>query len=242
MKLLTPEIFKKYPEIRASLSLIDDSLPGSGSVLGNRAATPVEAAYNRAVLASDLGVDPYHVVAPSIAFTDRVASIDEAMRRLDADAVVTNEAGWLCLTTMADCFPVLAYDPVKKVVGSMHNGWANSKLNLAEKFIEYFVDRYQSNPRDIILWVGPGLAKKSFEVTEEFLSNFDPKYFERQDETRWLFDHRQVVNDQFMAAGVTQIENLDDDTKTDERYFSARRQGQASGRMAAVILLVDLER
>lgn len=237
MNILSPKIFEQYTEVKSGLTLVDSALPGHGTILGNRGGSPIDAAYNRAILATEFGVDPYHVAAPSINFTNVVVGVDGALRRVEADAVVTDEPGWICLTTMADCFPILAYDPVKKAVGSMHNGWANTKQNFAQTFIQHFVDNYQTNPSDVVLWIGPGLARQSFEVTEEFLPNFDAKYFEKSDDTHWLFDHRQAVNDQFLQAGVTKIDNLDDDTKANDQYFSARRQGPNAGRMAAAILL-----
>jgi polyphenol oxidase len=238
MNILRPKIFEDYPEIKAGLSLIDDSLPESGSLPSNKTTSNPELMANRASLATVLGADGFHIASPRITFTDRVVGVNEALRREDADAIVTDEKGWVCMTTMADCFPVLAYDPVKRVVGSMHNGWANSEKNLAEKFVKHFVENYQTNPADLIVWIGPGLSRDSFEVEEEFLEKFDSNYFQNKNETKWLFDHRAVLNDQFTAAGVTQIENEEFDTKTDERFFSYRRQGQGAGRMGAAIMLM----
>jgi polyphenol oxidase len=239
VNILRPKIFDNFPEISAGLSLIDSSLPDLGSMPANKTSSNPELMANRSRLAIELGADAFHVASPRITFTDRVVGVDEALRREDADAIVTDKKGWACMTTMADCFPVLAYDPVKKVVGSMHNGWPNSEKNLAKNFVNYLVENYQTNPADLVVWIGPGLARDSFEVTEEFLSKFDSKYFTQKNNTHWLFDHRAVINDQFTHAGVTQAENLDTDTKTDERFFSYRRQGQVAGRMGAVIMLVQ---
>ena len=47
-----------------------------------------------------------------------------------ADACFTREAGVACTIMVADCLPVLFYNPAKKVVAAAHAGWRGLALSL----------------------------------------------------------------------------------------------------------------
>ena len=44
----------------------------------------------------------------------------------EADAIVTDQHGWLLTILVADCQPVLLYDPVRSVIANIHSGWRGS--------------------------------------------------------------------------------------------------------------------
>jgi len=75
-----------------------------------------------------------------------------------ADAVITDEKGVLLLIKTADCQAVLLLDPVRGVVANIHSGWRGSVANIIRKTMNTMVEKYGSDPANILAGVGPSLG------------------------------------------------------------------------------------
>lgn len=53
----------------------------------------------------------------------------------DTDALLTNIPGITLNILVADCVPILLYDPVKKAVGAVHAGWRGTMKLILKKTI-----------------------------------------------------------------------------------------------------------
>lgn len=159
------------------------------------------------------------------------------------DALIATEPGVFLGLTVADCFPVLFYDDVERIVGVAHAGWRGTVKEIIIKVIDAMKSQ-GSQPENIFIELGPGISQANFEfhyaeMIQEFGQYSQDKYIERGSSLDKIFiDLQAILMDQVESAGVP-IKNMKycgECTFADERYFSARRhQGDSHSAMLAVI-------
>lgn len=81
----------------------------------------------------------------------------------ESDGVVTQESGAALAVRVADCVPVLLYDPIKKVIGASHQGWRGSVKNMMKNMITK-MGEFGSHPLDIRLSIGPTIGMCCYTV------------------------------------------------------------------------------
>lgn len=96
--------------------------------------------------------------------TDTVVVPEVDLRPIIADAVVTNKRGLLVGIQVADCVPILLCDPVRRVIGAVHAGWRGTAAGILKKTIHTFAERFSSDPRDILVAIGPSIKSCCYEV------------------------------------------------------------------------------
>ncbi|HCU94332.1 MAG TPA: hypothetical protein DHU96_17090, partial [Actinobacteria bacterium] len=102
---------------------------------------------NRRRAASALGADPGDFVFCDQAHGRevRVVSAEDrgrGARTLDdaigqADALVTSDPGTVLVVMVADCVPIVLYDPVAHVLACVHAGWRGTVARVAEAALAY---------------------------------------------------------------------------------------------------------
>jgi YfiH family protein len=162
-----------------------------------------------------------------------------------ADAVVTAEAGRVCVIQVADCLPVLFAARDGSVVAAAHAGWRG----LAAGVLENTVSALGLPPAQLLAWIGPGIGRRSFEVGPEVREAFIgvaqtgsaavEAAFVPNARGRWYCDLVALARLRLATLGVTAAYGGHWCTVADaEHFFSHRRDGR-SGRMAALIWLAQ---
>jgi len=155
----------------------------------------------------------------------------------EADASYTLDAGVVCAVLTADCLPVFISKKDGSMVGVAHAGWKG----LFSGVIESLIESFHCNGDDLVVHLGPAISVNSFEVGEEirelYLSknkNFTRSFiFHSQKHYLNLYDAARVILESF---NVTLISGGDRCTfKESNKFFSYRRDGVNSGRMAHLI-------
>jgi polyphenol oxidase len=164
---------------------------------------------------------------------------------LKADAVVTRQAGRVCVIQVADCLPVLFAAHDGSVIGAAHAGWRG----LAAGVLEGTVAAMGVPPGQLWAWIGPGIGAANFEVGAEVRDSFVgpagaaaaaevEAAFLANARGRWQCDLVALARQRLAACGLTTIHGGRWCTFSDaENFFSYRRDGR-TGRMAALIWLV----
>ena len=141
------------------------------------------------------------------------------------DGHLTSEPGLGLLVLVADCYPVALSNGERAAM--LHCGWRP----LAGGIIEKALARFSSPPAAA---VGPGIGGCCYEVGEEVLealSDIDGAASGR------MLDLRVVIAAKLAAAGVTEVQHVDQCTSCEpELYFSHRRDGGVTGRQAGIIV------
>ena len=159
----------------------------------------------------------------------------------EGDALVTNKTGLCLAVRVADCVPILLFDPKRHVIGAIHAGWRGTAKKIAGKTLKYMEEKYGVNPGDVIVGIGPSIGPCCFEVKEDVASQFKDSY------VSW-FTHKmgrtidlwRVNYDQLIRGGVQKrnIEMTNICTMCNlDKYFSYRATCEASSFACGIMLL-----
>jgi polyphenol oxidase len=158
-------------------------------------------------------------------------------RMVEADASFTKNPGVVCSILTADCLPVFVSKKDGSMVGIAHAGWKG----LISGVIENLIESFHCNGDDLVVHLGPAISMNCFEVGAElkylYLSknvNFARSFsFYKDKHYLDLYDAAKVILESF---NVKLISGGDRCTfKESELFFSYRRDGINSGRMAHLI-------
>ena len=160
-------------------------------------------------------------------------------RIVEADASFTINPGVVCAILTADCLPVFVSKKDGSMVGIAHAGWKG----LVSGVIENLIESFHCNGGDLVVHLGPAISKNFFEVGVEIKdlylsknSNFARSFsFYRYKYYLDLYYAAKVILESF---NITLISGGDRCTfKESDEFFSYRRDGVNSGRMAHLIWL-----
>ena len=161
---------------------------------------------------------------------------------VNADASYSKKLGTVCGVLTADCLPVFICNKEGTAVGVAHAGWRG----LVDGIIESLIESLDCNGEDLIVHLGPAISQLSFEVGGEVKSKYLSK--NKKFENCFTFLNNKYYLDLYEAArvilinlGVGLISGGDRCTyKESDQYFSYRRDGKRSGRMAHLIWIESL--
>jgi len=153
----------------------------------------------------------------------------------EADAVVTDRRGRLLTILVADCQPVMLYDPVASVVANIHSGWRGSIANIIGRTVAAMQDRFACRPADILAGIGPSLGPCCAEFVN-FREEIPPALWSYRVAENY-FDFWALSRDQLERAGLRpeHIESSGICTRCRSDLFFSYRAAKETGRMAAVI-------
>jgi polyphenol oxidase len=216
---------------------------------------PADVAENRRRVAAALGADLTDFVFCDQSHGREVAVVSAgdrgrgALRPDDAigqtDALVTSDQGTVLAVMMADCVPIVLYDPAAHVLACVHAGWRGTVARVAEAALAA-MRPLGARPQSVLAGVGPAIAPDVYQVGEEvaaqagrcFRGDIEP--IVRPDGSgRWLFDlwaaNRRILRE----SGVPdhQIHVAEVPTGANPGLFFSDRQMRPCGRFAAIARL-----
>lgn len=220
---------------------------------------PKAVAENRNRLAAALGVD--RVTFADQKHTDRVAVVDEPLAgrghdgTADAtaafpatDAMITNLPRVALAILVADCAPVVLYDPVRRAAGVAHSGRVGTVKGVVPETVKAMAATYGSDPGDLLIGIGPAIGAASYEIgaaeTAEVTAAFGDVGTRLLVPTRpghAAFNLTAAIRAQLRAAGVPagNVHDMAVDTRTSTEDFFSDRAARPCGRFAAVAVLRD---
>lgn len=158
----------------------------------------------------------------------------------DADAVFSRDPKRVLAVTMADCLTALIFDPDSATVAAVHAGWRGTRSRILEKTLRMLAETGRIRAGKTLVAFGPCLRPESLEVGAEVAGSLESAFVIGK-EGRFYFDMPGCNRSQAISAGIApdHIRDLGGCTLQEpERYYSYRRDGQASGRLAAFISLL----
>jgi copper oxidase (laccase) domain-containing protein len=129
------------------------------------------------------------------------------------DGIITNQRGVTLGVYVADCCAVYIVDPKTPAIGLLHSGRKGTELGVATNAIRQMVDRFGSDPANLIVQLGPCIRPPHYEI-----------------------DFAAEIVRQCRELGVKEIHDSGVCTACDlDRYYSYRAEKGKTGRMLALI-------
>ncbi|MDP7111825.1 MAG: peptidoglycan editing factor PgeF, partial [Myxococcota bacterium] len=158
------------------------------------------------------------------------------------DGLITRQPGQALAVQVADCVPVLLWDPGHGVVAAVHAGWRGTAAAIVRVALESMIRRARTNPRDLRVALGPSIGGCCYRVGPEVveaLKRIAPAEVVLADEGERRVDLRAVNRWLLRSEGVLEesIEDVGGCTCCDATLFSYRRDGPRTGRLMGAIEL-----
>ena len=219
----------------------------------NSGDLPENVKTNQIKLYTALEINPVRLIFPKQTHSATVKVItsgffmtgEEEQKRFlnETDAVITNLNGVCVAVKTADCVPILIFDPKRKVVAAVHAGWRGTVQHIVRKTICKMTEEFGSEPCNLFTGIGPSISPAVYEVGEEVWKQFSPDFYQATNTAQkdkrhldlWSANYHQLI-----MSGVpsNQIEIARICTWSDRnQFFSARRDGLKTGRMATGIMM-----
>ncbi len=126
----------------------------------------------------------------------------------EADALVTGDPGTVLGVLVADCVPIVLYDPAAHVLACVHAGWRGTVAGVTGAALDAMA-ALGTRPGDVIAGIGPAIGPDRYQVGEDVAAAARDCFGEhaplvlRPDGTgRWLFDLWSASRLLLREAGV----------------------------------------
>ena len=162
----------------------------------------------------------------------RAGTVRDAGER---DILVTDLARVALVVQVADCVPIALAAPGG--VGVAHAGWRGSAKNVAAEAVAALTN-LGSFPFDVRAWLGPSIRSCCYEVGGEVAAQFAGEFARASCDGKFHLDLASVNAAQLEVAGVPRESIAIHPACTKcggEKFASFRRDGEASGRMIALV-------
>lgn len=214
---------------------------------------PEDVTANRKIFCEAVGAEAAQVIALQQIHGDVVAVVDEGQCGQGAfawegaltgtDAVVTAANGVPLLLLVADCVPVLLFDPVRRVLALAHAGWKGTVAGIAAASLQVMRERFGTKAEDCLAALGPSIGQCCYPVGENVLKKLPanlPVGLLRSEKGEQRLDLRGLNAWLLSEAGIPQQQISDSGVCTccqKELFFSHRGDKGQSGRLGLLAWL-----
>jgi hypothetical protein len=216
---------------------------------------PADVLENRRRVAAALGADPADFVFCKQAHSNQVHVVTSADRGrgtrtqddavANTDALVTAEPGVVLTVMVADCVPIVLYDPEAQVLACVHAGWRGTVARVSEAAVSA-MGSLGARPENIIAAMGPAIPPDRYQVgddvagaAEQGLGAGSSQVLREDGTGKYLFDlwtaNRLVLGDAGVADDHIAVAAVP--TGPAEDLFFSDRSVRPCGRFAAIARL-----
>jgi YfiH family protein len=238
-----PSIFRAFPGLIAAESTRHGGVStasfqslNAGIFTGDKPENILE---NRRRLFQDLSIREEQVAHSHQVHGHRILFAEKAGLHEGYDALITNRKDLFLSVTVADCTPILVFDPKHSAVAAIHAGWRGTVERIVEKSLLAMREAYGTQPADCLAYIGTCIDECSYEVGEEVAGLFDPAFSQKGEQAgKYLLDLKAANAEQLKSAGLREA-NLEISPYStvlhNDDYFSYRKENGQTGRMLALI-------
>jgi YfiH family protein len=241
--IILPNIFKSIPKISAGMStrIGSDVKTHYGMNLSFMVGDdPLNVKKNRNKFFSQLGISEQQLAVPLQCHSYTVQKVDKPGEYGNCDALVTNIKNVALIVTIADCVPILLFDPINVAIAVVHAGWRGTAGKISKHTVKKMKEEFLTDPSVLLAFIGPSAGSCCYEVGDEVAVMFDnkivpyhrdKKFIDLKNENKLQLQSEGLLSDHIEVSGYCTI--------CEKRLFhSFRRDGPKAGRMMAVICIV----
>ena len=199
--------------------------------------TEDEVNLNRQAFLSKVGLKVARIVFLRVRYVqgasyDIIKDVDNSqagygMTKLEGEAtdcLVTNTPGLGLFLPVADCGATIVHDEVKQVLALAHLGRHSTAAHLASKLVGHLEEKYNSNPKDLKVWISPSIKATSYIMKTVDFTGSDKRWenFCQKVDGGFSVDVQGFNKSLFIESGVNKnnIFISPVNTATDENYWS----------------------
>lgn len=228
----------------ASLNLGDHVGDDHQAVLENRRRLCAALGADRLTVADQQHGDRVAVIDAALAGRGHDGAADAAAALPATDAMVTDLPGAALAVIVADCAPVVLFDPRRRAVGVAHCGRAGTVLGVLPRTIETMAAAFGSRPADLLAGVGPAIGADSYEIGDAQAAQVTAAFggaglLRPTRPGHCTFDLLGALRIQLRGSGVpdANVHPMGVDTRTSTGEFFSDRAARPCGRFMAVGML-----
>jgi len=244
LRLITSERLSKFPSVRFAMSTRVGGV--SPEPLGMNLSyvvrdDPTNVAENRNRLFGSLGFTESGCAVPQQCHSSNVQIVSEPGKYEACDGLITQVLGLPLVVTVADCLPIVLFEPVKRVIGLVHAGWRGTSQGIAAEAVGLMVSDMGGVASEMVAYLGPSAGACCYEVGGELAELFSLDEIQQRNDRLYL-DLKKSNVDQLLGCGMKE-ENIEVSPFCTichpQLFHSYRRDKTLSGRMMAVVSLID---
>jgi YfiH family protein len=227
-----------------SLNLADHVGDDHAAVLENRRRLATALGVGRLTVADQQHGSRVAVVDAAGAGRGHDGVADSAGAFPATDAMITNRPGIALTTLVADCAPLVLFDPVNRAVAVAHCGRLGTVRGTLPKTVEAMAASFGSAPEDLLAGIGPTIGADSYEIGDaeaaEVTAAFgDAGLLKPTRPGHCTLDLVGALRIQLRQAGVkdANVHDMAVDTRTATDEFFSDRAARPCGRFMAVAML-----
>ncbi|MDB8804614.1 peptidoglycan editing factor PgeF [Romboutsia sp. 1001216sp1] len=162
----------------------------------------------------------------------------------DGDALITNLTNTPLLIFTADCVPIALIDKKNKAIGLIHAGWRGTYSKIVKNTIDKMIEKYNTNPKDIVSVIGPSIGRCCYEVSEELIEKFNT-ILTNKDEKFYIIKEGKYhldlwnVNEQILKECDVKKENIINlnicTSCESDRFHSYRKHDKTNERIGMIL-------
>jgi len=95
---------------------------------------------------------------------------------LRGDAAITQLSGVMLTVQAADCVPILLVDRTQRAAAAVHAGWRGTLARVAEKTLGRMRFEFGTQPREVIVALGPAIGRCCYDVGPEVAKDFASQF------------------------------------------------------------------
>jgi len=216
---------------------------------------PVRVSENRSLLRSALGMDLTQAAWVDQVHSDKVLKLDAANRPKsggslgEGDAIITNESQIPIFIFIADCLPILFFDPTHQAIGLAHAGWRGTVSHIAAKTLLAMGEAFGTRPEEVRTVLGPCIGSCCYEVGQEVFQRITDVFpwggevLSGASKNHWKLDLSGANARQLLEIGMKEENLIRSEIctiKNNELFYSHRAEAdpnEPTGRFGAFLML-----
>ena len=233
--------------VYASLNLGDHVGDDPEAVLENRRRLAAALGVDRLTVADQQHGARVAVIDAALAGRGHAGGADARAALPATDAMVTDLPGVALATIVADCAPVVLFDPARRVAGVAHCGRKGAVLGVLPRTVETMRGRFGCRAEDLLAGIGPAIGADSYEIGDAEAAQVAVAFgaagarglLRPTRPGHAMFDLVAALRVQLREAGIEDrnVHAMGVDTRASTEDFFSDRAARPCGRFMAVTVL-----
>ncbi len=203
--------------------------------LGGSHDDPRTILHNRKLALEKLALEPNNLCFLKQVHGTKVCNA--AGGQQEGDALVSNQRGLILAISIADCYPILFYDEINKVIGAAHAGWRGTLAKIAGNTIQKMLE-LGADVGNIQVAIGQGISENNFTVGNEVVEQFEKANFPSE---CWKENKMNLIKCNIFVLKENNISEKNiwfmNRCTFEKDFFSHRRDKGLTGRMWGIIAM-----